>query len=579
MGYTIEIYDTSGRRVEAYEEVPLLDVVRRGPDQADLIRGLLPKEVLELGHAFRVRALLNGAVLCDALVKLTRPCWSDTVKLILEQYVPFHEVVEFEASYGKEDVNRWVSRAYANKEVSAIAKDVINSALGPVHYTVAHTAYPDGALREYQKFLARKTDENELEAGGIARGQWVGRDRIDFSGAYAKDGDTISGIRVDGAAWPDVRLLMIDSEELELNSHALLRHPEVAGWSGAQYAASGYARKAEAAKAWLTRELVTRGIDFIELNPHKNAAGEYDDRVDQYGRYIALVFGGYTCLNAAMVEQGLADVYLWEEGAYHLSEMALKDFYSYTGCFEDSVESSETALGAFDVRGGALEVLTALCYAANGFVFSVDAEKAVRFRRAALVAHVVFFDPLLHGIRLGSESSGLCNHVLFQGNPMNYVSAESYTRGDSISEYGLRSRDFSFFSITRSDDAQRLMAGVLADLAYPEPSGSITFFRGNTDIRVGEIVEVRGDPLRRIDRELPAEWDGRFLGKLAGRVCEVRHRFTGSRVESTVYLTSPLRSVAEPLSYMVSSQESAGNLYEFRLDDATVGLDMGFHLD
>ncbi len=579
MEYTIEIYDTCGRRMRAYAQAPLLDVVRGGPDAPDVVRGLLPKEIAQLGHAFRVRVLVNGVALCDARVDLTSPWWSDSVKLILDKYVPFHEVVEFEAHCCKDELNGWVSQAYANKEVSAIVKDVINRAPGPVHYGVAHTGYPEGAWREHLKFLARKTGDNELEVGGNSRGQWVGADRIDASGAYAKDGDTIAGIKVDGQPWPDIRLMMIDSEELERNSHAIARHPEVAGWTDAQYAASGYRRLAEAARDRLLYEMVVRGIDYIELNPHKNAAGEYDDRVDQYGRYLALVFGGSVCFNAAMVERGLADVYLWEEGRYHAPELALKEFYSYAGATKESIVPTGTALGSFDVRSGALEVITALAYAAGGYIFSVDADRTVHFRPAAAVDRVVCFDPLRHGVQLGARSGALCNEVWFQGNPMSFVAGELFAREDSIREYGVQRRQLSFFSVSRSDDAGRILDGLLADLAYPEPSGSITFFGGKPELRVGEIVEVRGAPLRRLEPELAGEWDGRFTGKLVGRIRSLRHRFTGAHLETVAYLGSPLRSVADPLAFLVRSQEPAGNLYAFRLDDATVGLDMGFHLD
>ena len=67
-------------------------------------------------------------------------------------------------------------------------------------------------------------------------------------------------------------------------------------------------------------------------------------------------------------------------------------------------------------------------------------------------------------------------------------------------------------------------------------------------------------------------------GKLAARVRRVRHRFSGRHVETTVDLDSPLRSVGDPLAWLVRSQPAASTLFEFRLDAETVGLDMGFHL-
>ena len=178
--------------------------------------------------------------------------------------------------------------------------------------------------------LARCTSDNALEIGGITKGQWVGAARIDASEAYAKDGDTISGLKVDGVSWPDVRLMMIDAEETSLNSHAKKRHPETALWSSERYANSGYKLFADRAKALLQQLLETKGISHIELNPHRNNNGAFDDRVDAYGRYIGRVFGGSECFSAALVEQGLADVYLYEDGTYHVPEHHLKDFFSYT---------------------------------------------------------------------------------------------------------------------------------------------------------------------------------------------------------------------------------------------------------
>ncbi len=63
------------------------------------------------------------------------------------------------------------------------------------------------------------------------------------------------------------------------------------------------------------------------------------------------------------------------------------------------------------------------------------------------------------------------------------------------------------------------------------------------------------------------------------RVRQVTHRFSGRHVRTVVSLGSPLRSVDNPLAFITRSQEAATSLFEFRLDEATVGLDMGFHLD
>lgn len=579
MNYLVEIIDTWGRRVAQFDEVPLLRAIRRTPDQSDEIRGILPAGVTDLSPGYRVRVFVEGALFCDTTVTRVTPRWSDSRKLILDRFVRFHETIEFESARPGATENRSLTRAYINQTISAIVKDAINRTLGPVHYYVKHTAYPGGAEREFTKFSARQTDENELEIGGIAQGQWVGSNRIDATGAFAKDGDTIAGLVVDGGAWPDVRLMMVDTEETTRNSHAEDLHPEVAFWTDAEYDASGYKVKADAATAFLQNLLDTHGIDFIELNPHQDATGAFDDRVDAFGRYIGLVYGGGQCFNAAIIEQGHSEVLLFQDGAFHVPEHELKDFFSYSAVHEDSIEITAETLLEFDVSAGIQEILTALSYAAGNFIWSMDTDFGVTFRKANQAGRVAFFDPVAIGVALGSDSTELTNTIFFDGNPVAFDLSKTYTRGESIDEYGFRSRGLDYFSLSREEDADKLVEGLLADVAYPEPTGEIEFFRGDAHIRVGDIIELRDGPLRRLDRELAGEWDGLFSGRHAGRVKEVTHRFSGKEVRTVAQLTSPLRSVANPISFMVRSQPGSAALFQFRLDDETVGLDMGVHLD
>jgi endonuclease YncB( thermonuclease family) len=579
MRYQVELLDPWGRRRAAYDRVDLLEVVQGRVDEQALIRGLLPVDAPEVGPAWRIRVSVGNAPPVEAVITRVGPVWSDVRKLVLDRYVNYLELLEFEAASPENAGNAPVSRAYTNQSVSAMVRDVINSARGPIHYWVDHTAYPDGAQREYAKFSERKTDENELEVGGIAVGDWVGGARIDASGASAKDGDTIQGLVVDGEAWPEIRLMMIDAEESARNSHAISRHPEVAGWDSARYLRSGYKLRADAATARLQALIDTKGIDYIELNPHKDATGAYDDRVDAYDRYLGLIYGGGECFNAALVEEGLADVYLYDGGRYHVPEMALKDFYSYVGAHSNSIESAEETLTQFDATGGVLEVLTALAYVAGGYTFCVDGDLGVMFRKPVLPDHALFFDPLLYGVELGASTVDLGNYLFVEGNPLSGAVAMGFSRGESITAYGFASRRLTYFSLTREDDAEKLADGVLADLAYPEPSGEVICFGGHDRVRVGDVLELRGAPLQRRTEELPAEWDGRFTGKIVAGVRSVRHRMYGRTVETSLQLGSPLRSVSAPLSYIVRSQESASSLFAFRFDDIRVGLDMGFHLD
>ncbi|MBN2310877.1 MAG: thermonuclease family protein [Candidatus Hydrogenedentes bacterium] len=577
--YRIEIYDTWGRRVAVVDETPLLEAVRTAPDRPDRIAGLLPAGLAHLGHGYRIRVFVDGRLFCEASVVRVAPHWSDTRKLILDRYVRFHELLEVEAERAANDGNTAVSRCYVNGEIGELVRSAIDSATGRVHYLVDHAAYPDGAQREYAKFEARRTAGNALFYRSIALGQWAGPGRVDATGAYAKDGDTIAGLVVDGIPWPDLRLMLIDCEETSKNSHAVKRHPEVAGWTAAQYAASGYKLEADAATAALQNLIDTKGIEYVELNPHQNAAGAFDDRVDAYGRYVGLAYGGGECFNAALVELGLADVYLYQDGAYLVPDMALKDFFSYAGPHAASVDHTGVVLTRFDVSAGVFEALTALAYAAGGHLWSVDPELAVTFRAAGRPDRVCFFDPAAVGVTLGSDSEDVANALYFNGNPMTGGVDKTYTRDESIDEFGFRPRQLRHYGISVEEDADRLCLGILEDLAYPDPGGAVEFFHGDGAVRVGDLVEIRGEGLRRVDRELPGEWGGRFTGRLVARVEEVRHRFSGRQVATRIRLTSPLRSVADPLRFMVASQPSIETLYQFRLDDEVVGVDLGYHLD
>lgn len=578
MDWRLEIRDPFGLRRAVVRDSPLLEIVRESPDGGDRIRGLLPAGLPAIGPGDEVRVYFGTRLVCAAPVVSTAPEWSDTRKLILDRYIPFQRVLAFEAEGPRRRGNSRVTRAYVNREIGAMAKDLVNSALGPVHYTVAHAGPPEGAQREYAKFDARRTPGNELEIGGIAAGQWVGADRIAPGSGHAKDGDTIAGLVVDGAPWPELRLMLIDAEESERNSRAIRLHPEVAEWTDAEYAQSGYKLRADAATARLQALIDAHGIEAIELNPHRDASGAFDDRVDAFGRYLGFVYGGGKCYNADLVEHGLAEVFLYEGGRYHVPEMALKEYFSYTGAHQDSIVHPGVALGAFDARGGVLEVLAALAYAAGGFVFHTDPSGAVHFRPAEAAPRLVTFQPELHGVAYGASRQGLVNLLIVEGHPYTGSLRAVFPRGESIDRHGVRARFLEYFSLSREEDAERLAQGLLADLAYPAISGALTFFQGDPDIDVGDLIEVRGAPVRRLDPALPDEWDGRFAGRLAARVRRVRHRIHGRRALTEATLGPPLRSAGNPLGFLVRGQESAARVFEFRLDDEAAGLDMAFHL-
>ena len=259
--------------------------------------------------------------------------------------------------------------------------------------------------------------------------------------------------------------------------------------------------------------------------------------------------------------------------------MELKDFFSYTQANVATVEAAGATLVNFDASGGVLEALTALAYAAGGCIWSLDSSLCVRFRRAAHADHVVYFDPLHMGVAIGSDSREIANAIYFEGNPVTGTLEKTFWRGDSMDAFGYHGRSLEHFGISLEEDADKLAEGLLEDVAYPEPTGGIEFFDGNTAIRVGNLIEVRGAPLRRLEREAADEWGGRFSGRLVARVKSVTHRLSGRQVSTHVAFTSPLRSVADPLRFMVRSQPRETELFQFRLDVADVGLDAGYHLD
>ena len=579
MDYTVEVYDRAGLRAGRFTEVPLLEVTRNGPDGNDRIAGLLPVSLARFGTGYTVRVLLEGAVVASGTVTETRPAWGEARRLILDRYVNFQELLSFVAERDRGEVNRAVARRFQNQRVDAMVRAVLNSAPGPVHYTVPHTAYPDGAQREYGKFAMRQAVSDPLPVGGIDSGQWVDGPRIDTGGAYAKDGDTIAGLVVDGVAWPDLRLMLIDCEETSLNSHAIGRHPEISGWSAAQYNASPYKRRADAAKARLQNHLDTKGIDFIELNPHQDPSGAFDDRVDAFGRYLGLVYGGGECFNAGLVEEGHADVYLYEDGRFHVPEMALKDFFSYTGVHEDSVAACAVVVGAFEARGGALEIVAVLAALGDGYVFHVDTDLAVHFRRGDVVDDAVSFDPVVAGIELGRETEGLANLLRIQGDPSQGGVDGYHAEEGSIDRFGVAFRFFPYYALSQAADAARLAQGLLKDLAWPRRIGRALFHRGVAGMAPGMLLAFRGGPLAERDTDLGVAWDGDFAGRLVGRIRRVVHRIAGASVETQLDLTSPYRSVSRPLTFITRSQDSLSAFFQFRLDDGSIGLDTGFHLD
>jgi len=284
-------------------------------------------------------------------------------------------------------------------------------------------------------------------------------------------------------------------------------------------------------------------------------------------------------MKAAQAEQGHADVYLYADGRYHVPEMALKEYFSYTGPHADSVEPAPALVEALDVSGGLFELLTALAYLAGGYGWDLGPTGTVRFSAAVRVDHVAVFDPVRSAAGFGADDGFIINSLRIGGNPLASGLDVAAARQASIAAFGERSGTLAYFSLSHPADAERMAEALLDDLAYPATLGTLTVFEGAPGLRPGDVVELRGGPLRRYDTPVDGEWGGRFDGRLAARVHTVTHRFTGRSVATEAALAAPLRSVGNPLAVIVRGQPEPGVLFQFRLDDAAIGLDTGVHLD
>ena len=98
-------------------------------------------------------------------------------------------------------------------------------------------------------------------------------------------------------------------------------------------------------------------------------------------------------------------------------------------------------------------------------------------------------------------------------------------------------------------------------------------------MRVGDLIELRNGPIRRLTPAIQGEWGDRFIGQHVGRVRTVTHNIEGSHVSTSVTLGSPLRSQSIPIDAMgkVFAKEEA--LYALHLDNTQTGIDETAHLD
>lgn len=572
MNIRVELLDTLRQRIAVFNDAISLQAVRRVPDRADTLTCTLP-HVEGFGPGCTIDVYLDNTLWQRYEATCTQLRWDADFQPEHNTRIPLRDVMQVEARAAKQAVNARLRRAYVGITLEEALVDIINRAPGPIHYLIDHDAYPDGATREYTKFLARCTTDNALETGGISEGQWVGADRIDTTGAYAKDGDTISGLKVDGDPWPDLRLMMIDAEETTLNSHARKRHPETTLWSSERYANSGYKLHADRATAFLQTLLDGKGISHIELNPHRNSNGLFDDRVDAYGRYIGRAFGGGECFSAAMVEQGLADVYLYEDGIYHVPEHRLKDFFSYTGIHAKSFPTMNTEIHALDLDCTVIEAMTLLAYLCGSKAFTLFSDFYVEFRDATQFDHTYRYRAETMAVVSGFTKAGLANTLAITGNRIVAPGTIAASNSESISAYGAGNASINGNWLGSDEDKQMLAENLLQDMAYPTPSITATFFEGAPELKPGDLISIEGAPLHRYAQRLPDEWGNTFDETIVGRITEVRHIMEGTDTQTQIVLSAPLRSVASPLTLLRRIRSVGEPLFALRLDESLAGLD------
>lgn len=572
MNLRIELWDTLQQRIAVFSEAISLEATHRLPDKADTLECALP-HVDNFGPGCTLKVYVNNTPMQCYTVTDTRFHWDADFQPEYNTRPPLRDVMHVQAEAKSVYGNAHIRHAYINITLEEAFLDSINRVPGPVHYLIEHDAYPDGAIREYEKMIARCTSDNALQTGSISEGQWVGADRIDASDAYAKDGDTISGLKVDGILWPDVRLMMIDTEETSLNNHTYKRHPETTLWSSERYENSGYKVVADRAKAFLQQLLDTKGISHIELNPHRNSIGAFDDRVDAYGRYIGRVFGNGECFSAALVEQGLADVYLYEDGSYLVPEHHSKDFFSYTKANTKSYPSMDTDIHALDLDGDIIEVLTLLAYLCEGKAFFLSPEMGVTIKDADLFDHEYRYAAHKMEVVSGFTDKDIANTITLSGNPLVSPGSVTLTDEESSNAYGKHGASIEAHWLGNDTDKQRLATALLQDVAYPAPAITVTFFEGAPELQSGDLVSITGAPLDRYARKLSGEWGNTFETTILGRVAEVRHFMKGKDAWTQATLSAPLRSIAAPLTLLRRIGSADDSLFALRLDEALAGLD------
>ena len=100
-----------------------------------------------------------------------------------------------------------------------------------------------------------------------------------------------------------VRLVGVDTEEIELNQFAIEKHPELKGMTEEEYEQTSYYQRARTAKSFV-EDLCQSGevgLDVDDLKQH-----------DSHRRTLAVVYvkvdGSWVNLNAKMLRRGYADV-------------------------------------------------------------------------------------------------------------------------------------------------------------------------------------------------------------------------------------------------------------------------------
>ena len=94
--YHIDIFDNIGRRIKRIDRVPLMQIECGDPTYGERVVGLVPPDLGELGHTYRLRFYLEDELQADVPVRMIDPQHGDIDRWILHRLVEFTDIMRVE---------------------------------------------------------------------------------------------------------------------------------------------------------------------------------------------------------------------------------------------------------------------------------------------------------------------------------------------------------------------------------------------------------------------------------------------------------------------------------------------------